>query len=118
MTQQPPMDVPVNMHRYVLGLLQRGPRYDDGDSPESQELQRAHLAHIRRMTEAGKYLITGPFLDSGDMRGLTVLATDSPEEGAAWMADDPAVQAGRFTVAIHPVFLPALDAVSAVYQNT
>jgi len=42
------MDVPKNMRNYFLCLLLKGERWNSAESPENEELQERHLAHIRR----------------------------------------------------------------------
>lgn len=63
---------------------------------ELQEIQSAHLAHLRSMGEQGYALTAGPFDDQSDVRfrGL-VFFTVSPQEALALTQDDPAVKAGR-----------------------
>lgn len=59
--------------------------------------------HGRRNFELradGLLSIVGPVPDEGDLRGLAIFAT-SPDETRRLMADDPAVQAGIFTVEVH-----------------
>lgn len=89
------------MKRYVMAFLKAGP---DRDQPpdEAQALQREHQDNIRRMAEAGKLVVAGPFMDDGDIRGIYVFAVDSVEEAEALTATDPAVQAGRLVMELHP----------------
>lgn len=63
---------------------------------ELQEIQAAHLAHLRSMGEQGYALTAGPFDDQSDerFRGL-VFFTVPPEEALRLTQDDPAVKAGR-----------------------
>jgi uncharacterized protein YciI len=57
--------VPLKMSSVYFGFLKRGPnRKDgDGDKPEVQELQKAHLANINRLAELKKLVVAGPFGD-------------------------------------------------------
>lgn len=86
-----------DFEKYQLVLLVRGPAYAPGDSPELQELQKAHLAHLRGMAEAGKMVIAGPFGDQPDAayRGLCLYHVGSIEEARALAEADPMVKAGR-----------------------
>ena len=86
-----------DFEKYQLVLLVRGPGYVPGDSPELQELQKAHLAHLRAMAEAGKMVIAGPFGDQPDpaYRGLCLYRVGSLEEARALAEDDPMVKSGR-----------------------
>jgi uncharacterized protein YciI len=54
------------------------------------------------MAESGKMLLAGPFGDSGDLRGMCVYRVDSEAEARSLAEGDPAVQAGRLAVEVHP----------------
>jgi uncharacterized protein YciI len=92
------------MTTYYVGFLFRGPKWAPGDTPESRKLQEEHMANIRRMGEAGKLVIAGPFMDGGDLRGLYVFRVTSAEEAKALVESDPAVQAGHLRFELHPWF--------------
>ena len=47
---------------YVLAFLRAGPSRDQ-DFDTAASLQEAHLENITRLSEAGKLVLTGPFLD-------------------------------------------------------
>lgn len=89
------------MKRYVMAFLKAGPNRDRSPE-EAQALQRAHLNNIRKMAEAGKLVLAGPFMDDGDVRGIYVFAVESVEEAEALTATDPAVQAGSLEMELHP----------------
>lgn len=89
------------MKRYVMAFLKKGPNRDR--SPEdAQALQRAHLDNVRRLAEAGRLVLAGPFMDDGDVRGIYVFAVDSVEEAEQLTATDPAIQAGSLEMELHP----------------
>ncbi|MFY9550260.1 MAG: YciI family protein [Thermoanaerobaculia bacterium] len=90
------------MATYQVGFLKRGPAWTPADTPELQELQKAHLAHIGKMAETGKLLVAGPFADDGDLRGMFIFRTDTLEEAKALAEQDPAVKAGRLVIEWHP----------------
>lgn len=90
------------MTTYYVGFLYRGARWSPGETPESRKLQEEHMANIRRMGEAGKLVIAGPFTDDGELRGLYVFRAASAEEARALVESDPAVKAGRLRFEIHP----------------
>jgi hypothetical protein len=54
-------------------------------------------------------------LDDGRIRGIIVVAVDSKEEANQIVSHDPAMLAGRWTVEIHPAWLPSLD--GAIAKN-
>jgi uncharacterized protein YciI len=115
-------DVPKNLKPYFLGLLRRGPRWNEIEGPEAAELLPRHLAYLRKhsegeQSEAGRYMAAGPVLDESEFAGVLVISAETLEAAVALAENDPGVRAGRLAVEVHPVLLPALDGVRAVYQN-
>ncbi|MBI5768401.1 MAG: hypothetical protein HZA93_11445 [Verrucomicrobia bacterium] len=94
--------LPPNMTTYFFCLLTKGPNSGAGTPEERQKIQAAHLANITRLHGAGKLLVAGPFMDNGNWRGLFIFKCATLEEAQALAASDPAVQAGRLAVEIHP----------------
>ncbi len=90
------------MTTYYFALLTRGPNSGTGTAEEREKIQAAHMANIERLHVAGKLLVAGPFMDNGAWRGLFIFKCASLEEARALVASDPAVQAGRLAVEIHP----------------
>jgi uncharacterized protein len=98
-------DAKDNMLAYQLAFLRAGPnRKADGD-PETQRVQAGHMAHIRKMSEAGQLVAAGPFVEEQTLRGVFVLQLDSIDAAKAVAAQDPAVQAGRLVLDIHPWYV-------------
>lgn len=89
------------MKKYVMAFLKSGPN-QDMDSARAAELQRAHLDNIFRLADEGKLVLAGPFLDGGELRGVYVFNVETVEEAKALTETDPAVQAGRLTMELHP----------------
>jgi uncharacterized protein len=89
------------MRRYVMAFLKAGPNRDH-DPEAAAALQRGHMEHIRRMAADGKLVMAGPFLDGGELRGVFVFAVETLEEAEALTLADPAVQAGRLALELHP----------------
>ena len=101
----PPAEVGgFEMTTYFVGFLYRGPKWTAESTPETQRIQEGHMANIRRMGEAGKLLVAGPFSDDGDLRGLYVFKVATKEEAEKLVESDPAVQAGRLRFELHPWF--------------
>ncbi len=94
------------MSPYVMAFLKAGPNRDQ-DSASAATLQRAHLDNIRRMAEEGRLVLAGPFLDGGEVRGIYVFDAATVEEARELTATDPAVQAGRLVMELHPWYGPA-----------
>src|SRR5436309_2899256 len=90
------------MTTYYVGLLFRGPKWTKEVTPATEKLQEGHMANIRQMAAAGKLIAAGPFSDDGNMRGMFIFKAASAEEVRALTDRDPAVQAGRLIVEIHP----------------
>ena len=108
-------DVPKNLKPYFLGLLRRGPRWNDTEGAEAAELLPRHLAYLRDQSEAGRYLAAGPVVDGGELAGVLLIEADSLAQAQTIAQADPGVLAGRLAVEVRPVLLPALDGVQAVY---
>jgi uncharacterized protein len=89
------------MKQYVLAYLKRGPNRNQ-DSATAAELQKKHLENIMRMADDGKLVIAGPFMDDTEVRGLYIFDVATIEEAKALTETDPAVQAGRLTMELHP----------------
>jgi uncharacterized protein YciI len=115
-------DVPKNLKPYFLGLLRRGPRWNEIEGPEAAELLPRHLAYMREQSEAGRYRLAGPVLPAGrshpdesDFAGVLLISADTLEAAVTLAENDPGVRAGRLAVEVHPVLLPSLDGVRAAY---
>lgn len=102
------------MRKYVLAFLKAGPKRDQPPE-EAQQIMKGHLANIGRLAKAGKLVLAGPFMDDGTVRGIYVFAVESIDEAAALTATDPAIQAGRLEMELHPWYgsaaLVELDAI-------
>ena len=102
-TAKPASAAPAfEMVTYYFGLLTRGPNAATGTPEERQQIQAAHLANIKRLHDAGKILVAGPFADNGEWRGIFIYKCASLEEAKTLADTDPAVQAGRLKIEIHP----------------
>jgi uncharacterized protein YciI len=97
---------PLKLTTMYLAFLKRGPKWTPEQTPETQELQRAHLANINRLAELKKLVIAGPLGDKGPLAGIFVFRVDSLAEAQELAATDPAVKAGRFVLELHPWQVP------------
>lgn len=50
---------------------------------------------IQKLTGEGKLVLTGPFMDSEEVRGIFIFNVETIEEARKLTESDPAVQAGR-----------------------
>jgi uncharacterized protein YciI len=99
---------PLKMTAVYFAFLKKGPnrKEGDGDTPEIQELQKAHIANINRLAGLKKLIVAGPFGDSGDLRGIFVFRVASLKEAQELCATDPMVKIDRLRVELHPWNVP------------
>lgn len=88
------------MKRYVMAFLKIGPNRDQ-DSATAAQLQRAHMDNIKRLADEKKLIVAGPFLDTGDLRGIFIFNVETIEEAEALTNTDPAIKAGRLVMELH-----------------
>src|SRR5262249_54090685 len=98
--------MPIKLETTYLGFLTRGSKWTPEKTPETEALQKAHLENINRLAQQKKLVVAGPFGDNGDLRGIFVFRVASLEEARTLAATDPAVQAGRLAVDLHPWLVP------------
>jgi len=95
----------MGMTVYYVFLLRKGPAWTPDSTPEIDALQEAHLANYLHLTEMGKLVITGPFLDSfavsGEIRGMGVLKASSYEDAFELISTDPMVKVNRLVFELH-----------------
>ena len=99
----------VEMTKYVIAFLRRGPEWTAEQTEETKKLSDGHMKNIERLAEEGKMVLSGPFLDAakqGDLAGLFIFRTESVDTAKVWSETDPAVQAARFTMEYHPWYGP------------
>jgi uncharacterized protein YciI len=99
---------PLKFSEVYLGFLKKGPnrKEGDGETPEVQELQKAHLANINRLAGLKKLIVAGPFGDDGNLRGIFVFRVSSLQEAQDLCATDPMIRIGRLVVELHPWKVP------------
>jgi uncharacterized protein YciI len=106
-------NVPKNMRPYFLCLLQKGEKWAPVQfaDPAMQE----HLAYTREQVEAGKFVVVGPALDEGRVRGMAIINATSIEEARKIAGADKMVQSGQLVAEIHPVMLEELSGLHIEY---
>ena len=89
-------------NRLFFVFLNTNPDKPEISESEKEKLQTQHLANLDRLAREGTLKAAGPFDGGG---GLVILKADTEE--AAWelINSDPAVQANRFKVEVHPFAL-------------
>jgi uncharacterized protein YciI len=96
----------TDLEQLYFGFLVKGPKWSAEKTPESDEIQKQHMAHLNKSWEAGKLRLAGPIENGGDVRGIVIYRTASMAEAVEWASADPAVKAGRLAVDLHPWFVP------------
>ena len=99
--QQP--EPQYEMDHYVVGFLKKGPNWSAQQTEELKKMMAGHMANLRRMGLTGKLVVAGPFEDKGDLAGMFIFKC-SLEDAQREASQDPAVQAGRFVLELHPWF--------------
>lgn len=97
---------PLKLTKMFFAFLTRGDKWTPEKTPATEEIQKGHMANINRLAEMKKLIAAGPFGDNGPLRGIFVFRVASLEEAKALTATDPAVQAGRLAMDIHPWMVP------------
>ena len=97
---------PLKMTQTFLAFLTRGEKYTPEKTPATEAIQKGHMANIGKLAEMKKLVAAGPFGGNGRLRGIFVFRVASLEEAKALTATDPAVQAGRLAMDIHPWMVP------------
>jgi uncharacterized protein YciI len=99
--------VPTDMTTVYLVFLIKGPSWTPEESEELDRLQIKHLAHLKKLKEGGHIIMNGPCPGGEHIRGVSVYRVDTLEEARALAEADPAVQASRLAVEIHPWWVSA-----------
>lgn len=97
---------PLKLRTVYLGFLTRGAKWSAEQTAATAEVQKAHLENIKRLAEAKKLVMAGPFGDNGNLRGIFVFNVASLDEAKELAATDPAIKAERLTIEIHPWQIP------------
>ena len=97
---------PIKFTTAYLAFLTRGASWTPEKTPQTEELQKAHLANIYRLAQMKKLVVAGPFGDDGRLRGIFVFRVGSLAEAQALTETDPAVKAGRLAIDLHPWQVP------------
>lgn len=89
------------MKTYQMVFLYKGPNRNQ-DSIEAMRIQKEHLNNIQRLSDEGKLIVAGPFLDDEDLRGIFIFDVESEAEVKELVETDLAIQTGRLRYEIRP----------------
>jgi uncharacterized protein YciI len=106
-------NVPRNLKPYFIAFFQAGERWNQTEGAE--ELLAQQLAFLRAQFESGVYRVAGPVTDESAISAVAIIAAESLEAAQRIAEQDPGVVARRLVAEVHPVLLPALDAVRVEY---
>lgn len=110
------------MKHYVFVVLKTGGNKTD-DKHFVDSCFAGHLKNIRRLVDAGKMVVAGPFgKNDKDFRGLFILDIKELEEARALMDTDPAIHAGLLEADLIPWYGSAalreyLDASERIWKK-
>ena len=79
------------MKTFVMAFLKRGPNRPQ-DSIAAADLLRSHLDNILTLAQTEKLVVAGPFIDTGDLRGIYIFDVATIEEAKKLTETDPAIQ--------------------------
>ncbi|HXB42245.1 MAG TPA: YciI family protein [Bacteroidia bacterium] len=89
------------MKKYVMCFLRTGPNKNlSADS--TKKIVAAHLQNITKLSNQGKLVLAGPFLDGTELEGIFIFNVTTVEEAKKLTDTDPGVLAGIFSVELHP----------------
>lgn len=89
---------PPVIREYVMVLYWRG----NANTETSDDAFAGHLRFLAAEQRLRHNLISGPFGDDGDLRGISIYDSADINEVAKWVERDPAVVAGHLRAEIRP----------------
>ena len=105
------------MKKYVMAFLKSGKTKME-DKDESNRLQMEHLKNIQRLADEGKLVLAGPFLASGELKGIYIFNVTTIEEAKSLTETDPAIIAGVLEMELIPWYgSAALMEVNGIHKK-
>jgi uncharacterized protein len=99
--------LPPGMEQYYVGLLYSGPAWTPGETEATRKIQEGHMANIQRMADSGALVAAGPIEGEDRLRGIFIFRVKTADDARALAARDPAIEARRLTLELHPWWGPA-----------
>jgi len=93
--------------RFVV-IHKPGPSWKPGTPAFEQAGLQQHVEHFRKLLDAGKLTMGGPFMDEASGGMMIPEPSISEDEMRTFASEDPAVRSGLLTFEIRP-WLPALQ---------
>jgi uncharacterized protein len=94
---QPKAEPQIKQYWFVL--LKKGNNRNQ-DSVTASKIQQAHMNNIKRLYEAGKLKVAGPFGEAGDWSGIFIFDCETKEEVEKLLQTDEAIASGRLSYEI------------------
>ena len=94
----------MQFDRYSIALLIKADAAPELDDDEAARLQDAHMSHLADLHGDGALVAAGPLLGER-LRGLSIFDAD-PERARELAEQDPAVQAGVYSVEVIAWMIP------------
>lgn len=91
----------LQVKQYWMVFLTKGPNQGQ-DAVTAALIQEKHMSNIRRLADAGKLLVAGPFGDGGDLRGMFIMDCKDSLEAVSLIRSDTAIMTGRLNFEIKP----------------
>ena len=78
-------------------MLIKGTRRDQiTDTATINKIQVGHMQNLTRLAAQGKIIVSGPFKDDGNWRGIFIFDAPTKDEVEELLKTYPAIAAGRF----------------------
>lgn len=90
--------------QYTIVFLKTGPGSAEQPPGQVEKQQVEHLKYLFSLKAQGKLPLFGPFLQSGDLRGICIFTSGDQAEVKKLIENDPHVKAGQLIYEMHPWF--------------
>lgn len=91
------------MRSYVFVLLKTGPKTMPA-GPERDAMFQGHFANIKRLADAGKLALAGPYDGVDGWRGMFIFAVKDIEEANQLVATDPVIANQEMVAEFHKYY--------------
>ncbi len=97
---------PKDQEWAFLGLLHRPNEMPNLSDDQEKEIKAGHLEHLGKLVESGELVLTGSIEGEGPLSGVLVFRESGRSQIRKSMDGDPAIQAGRLILELHPWRIP------------